>query len=1042
MPTSENNSNEVQRLRDTMRDLVALSTLPAVWAGYAPEGVARSLATVLRDSLALDLVYVRVRGFGDVEIACGKGFTADANQLRVIADGLAPLLTTEPPASVADPLGDGELRAAVARFGHAGDLGIVVACSRRADFPSETDRLLLGVGTNQTAIVLQQKRAERALAEERQWLRVTLSSIGDAVIATDAQGRVTFMNRVAESLTGWPVSDAKGRPLPEVFRIVNEHTREPGANPALRALSEGVTVGLANQTVLIARDGTERPIDDSAAPIREGANTPTGAVLVFRDATERQRGEELRHANEERLRTALAAARMVAWEWTPADRKLRVSETAAEVFGLPAGVGLTGIDQGLALIHPEDTEMYKATFRDAIARRGGYQVYYRLVRPSDGRTIWIEERGNTVFDQPDGGVRLFGVAADVTARHEAENSLRASEERLRALVTATSEVVYRMSRDWTEMRHLDGRAFIADTDEPSLTWVEKYIPEDERARVNAAIIEALNQKKPFELEHRVNRMDGTVGWTFSRAIPVFDATGEIVEWFGAASDFTDRRRAEAEVAQMAEKLRLALDAGDLGTWEWNPATDEMLASDRTSEMYGTTPGVPYGREWGRQILHPDDRERARKAAEKAVAERTDYAIEYRLAHRPVWVAAHGRGVYDSVGNLVRMHGVVQDITERKRAELELRDADRKKDDFIALLAHELRNPLAPIRNGLQVLRLCENDSQTAVKARDMMDRQLTHMVRLIDDLLDVSRISRNKMELRRERISLAEVVNTAVEAAQPAIDTAGHELLVSLPSETVYLDADITRLAQVFSNLLLNSAKYTTRGGKIWVTAIRVDDTVSIDVRDTGIGIPQAALPTIFDMFSQVDRSIERITGGLGIGLALVKGLTEMHGGTVTVTSDSSGSTFTVTLPALANRPLQNVAPSKNATAPGPGKRILVVDDNRDGAESLSMMLRILGNEVRMAHDGIEAVKLAEAIRPELILMDVGMPRLNGYEATRQIRDTEWGKNIYIVALTGWGQDGDRDLSRQSGCNDHLVKPVSFPDLERVLICRVTENPC
>lgn len=1016
-----------------MRDLIALSTLPAVWAGYSPEGVVRSLAGVLQESLDLDLVYVRIQGFGGVEVACGKGAAFDADQLRVIAKGLAPVLASEPPASVADPLRGGELRVAVSRFGHAGDMGVVVACSQRTDFPTETDRLLLGIGTNQTAIVLQRKQAETALEEERKWLRVTLSSIGDAVIATDAAGRMTFMNGIAESLTGWSIQEAKGRSLSDVYCIVNEYTREPEVNPALRALSEGITVDRGNHTVLIARDGTERPIDDSAAPIRDGTNTPTGAVLVFRDVTERRRAEERRHTGEERLHTALAAARMVTWEWTSADRKLRVSETAAEVFGLPAGVGLTGLDQGLALVHPDDVNMYEATFRYAIERRGNYHVYYRLIRPSDGRTIWIEERGNTVFDQPDGGVRLFGVSADVTARVEAEAALRSSERRFRALVTATSDVVYRMSRDWSEMRHLDGSAVTTSPDEPSQTWVEKYIPADERAAVNVAIAEAISDKKPFELEHRVNREDGTVGWTFSRAIPVLDAAGEIVEWFGAASDVTDRRRAEAEAAQIAEKLRLALEAGDLGTWEWNPATDEMIVSERTSEIYGTPPGIPYGREWGRRLLHPDDRERARMAAERAVAERTDYAIEYRLADRPVWVAARGRGVYDAAGKLIRMHGVVQDVTERKLTELELRDADRKKDDFIALLAHELRNPLAPIRNGLQVLRLAGGDSHAAGQARDMMDRQLTHMVRLIDDLLDVSRIGRNKMELRRERVSIAEVINMAVEAAQPAIDAANHELIMSLPSEPVYLDADLTRLAQVFSNLLNNSAKYTAQGGKIWLTASRANDAITVEVRDTGIGIPQMALPNIFDMFTQVDRSIERITGGLGIGLALVKGLTEMHGGTVIAASDASGSTFTVNLPVLADQPQQSKPVLKIAATPSKGKRILVVDDNRDGAESLSMMLKILGNAVRTAHDGIKAVEQAEDFRPDLIFMDVGMPRLNGYEATRQIRDKEWGKSIHIVALTGWGQEGDRELSRQSGCDGHLVKPVSLLELEKLL---------
>ena len=373
---------------------------------------------------------------------------------------------------------------------------------------------------------------------------------------------------------------------------------------------------------------------------------------------------------------------------------------------------------------------------------------------------------------------------------------------------------------------------------------------------------------------------------------------------------------------------------------------------------------------------------------------------------------------------------------RDRAE-RLKEQDRRKDEFLALLAHELRNPLAPLRNGLQVLKLTEGRGESATRAREMMERQLAHTVRLIDDLLDISRISQNKLNLQRAPVTLAEVVESAVETARPLVDAAGHELTVTLPPEPVVLDADLTRLAQVFSNLLTNSAKYTPQNGRIALDAELGSGSLVVTVRDSGLGIPADYLPRIFDMFSQADRVVERVSGGLGIGLALVKGLVEMHGGTVEARSDGpgTGSTFTVRLPV----PARAAEPEPEAPAPDPviargaKRRVLVVDDNHDAAESLAQLLELLGNEVHIGHDGVEAVEAAERVRPDLILMDVGMPRLNGLDATARIREQSWSSSTTIVALTGWGQDSDRERTTAAGCDGHLVKPVLLADLERVL---------
>ena len=373
--------------------------------------------------------------------------------------------------------------------------------------------------------------------------------------------------------------------------------------------------------------------------------------------------------------------------------------------------------------------------------------------------------------------------------------------------------------------------------------------------------------------------------------------------------------------------------------------------------------------------------------------------------------------------------------ERLRLVRELREADRKKDDFIALLAHELRNPLAPLRNGLHVMRLASHDAAAVARARTIMERQLSHMVRLIDDLLDISRISLNKLQLRRARVTLAEIVANAVETARPVIDRAEHHLEVVLPPEPVLLDADLTRLAQVLGNLLTNAGKFTPKRGHIALTAEVQGDAVLVSVGDDGIGLRPESLHRIFDMFSQVDHSVERSTGGLGIGLALVRGLTEMHGGSVRAESAGlgCGSRFRVRLPILAPSQEERAQILAPTLPDAPRRRILVADDNHDAVESLATMLRLSGNEVHTASNGIEAVALAEQLVPDVVLMDIGMPQLNGREATRRIRAEAWGKRMVVIALTGWGQEADRQLSREAGCDDHLVKPVDFAELQRLM---------
>jgi CheY-like chemotaxis protein/two-component sensor histidine kinase len=336
------------------------------------------------------------------------------------------------------------------------------------------------------------------------------------------------------------------------------------------------------------------------------------------------------------------------------------------------------------------------------------------------------------------------------------------------------------------------------------------------------------------------------------------------------------------------------------------------------------------------------------------------------------------------------------------------------------------------------MRRADGHGTVAEQSRKMMERQVEQMVRLIDDLIDVSRISRGRIELRRERVELEVVVRSAVEAIRPLVEAAAHELTVTLPPEPVHLDADPTRLTQVFSNLINNAAKYTERGGHIWLTGERRGGEVVISVRDTGIGIAAEHLPRLFEMFSQVAPALERSQGGLGVGLSLVRGLVGLHGGSVEAHSGGPGrgSEFIVRLP-ITDSPVRRVPQEAGEAGdqprPGPKHRILVVDDNRDAADSLGMMLRMMGHDVRTAYDGLEAVQAAAAFRPDLVLLDIGLPRMNGYEAARHLREQPWARSMALIALTGWGQEEDRRRALDAGCDHHLTKPVDPAALEKLL---------
>jgi PAS domain S-box-containing protein len=400
------------------------------------------------------------------------------------------------------------------------------------------------------------------------------------------------------------------------------------------------------------------------------------------------------------------------------------------------------------------------------------------------------------------------------------------------------------------------------------------------------------------------------------------------------------------------------------------------------------------------------------------------------------VAAHWILYRDNVGNPIGVAEVLSDVTELRRAEAAVREADRRKDEFLAMLAHELRNPLAPIRTGLELLRLVKDDPQQIETTREIMERQMKQLVTLVDDLLDVSRITRGKLELRKTSVALHEVVSNAIEAAKPGIDAGGHKLTVTLPPSAVYLKADPHRLAQVLSNLLDNAAKYTPAGGEISLLAQRNEGGIVLSVSDNGIGIPADMLERVFEMFTRSSQEAAAQHSGLGIGLALVKTIVDMHGGHVEACSagPGRGAIFTIRLPVVEETPVVAELPNVPVEAADETKRrVLIVDDNIDAVRVLSIVVKKLGNEVCVAYDGVEAIAAAEQFLPEVVLLDLGMPKLDGYGAARHIRQQPWGQSITLIALTGWGQDADKQRTKAAGFDHHLVKPADPAELRRLL---------
>ena len=900
-----------------------------------------------------------------------------------------------------------------------------------------------------------------ALHEQSEWLRVTLSCIGDGVITTDNWGHVTFLNPVAEALTGWSLADAAGLALETVFHIVNETTRNIVENPAHKALREGIIVGLAHHSLLIAKDGTERPIDDSAAPIRSDTGEVAGVVLIFRDMTECKRDEQLVHDALAYADNIIATLRE---PFLVLDQTLKVvtangsfyktfhvaqSETQGQ-FVYELGNRQWDIPALRTLL--EEVLPQNHVFQD-------FEVEHDF--PTLGRKTMLLNARRIRRPGNDSELILLAIE-DVTERRLAEAAVRESEQRFRVMIDALPTAIYFTDAAGT-LTHfnpacvaLSGRTPVLDKDLWCVSWKlfrpdGTPLPHDEcpmaLALKNGCVVPGI--------EAVAERPDGTRVWCMAYPSLIRDTQGQIIGGMSMLIDITERRQAEVALQVSEIRYRRLFEAAKDGILILDSNHGKIVdANPYMTDLLGYSEKEFIGKEMWEIGLFRD------KSANEAAVRGLQESGYLRYEHMPL-VTKTGRLVeVEVVANVYQedQHPVIQcnirDITERSHMEellrnqsVEMSDLHRRKDEFLAMLSHELRSPLAPIANAVQLLSLQpETESLIHKKARGIIQRQLGQLQHLVDDLLEVSRITTGRVQLRKERVTVNSIVQGALETTRPLIEQRRHTLTVTILPPPIWLDADPARLEQVLVNLLTNAAKYTEEGGQIHLTVQMEGGECVLRVRDNGVGISPTLLPRIFELFTQADRSLARSEGGLGIGLALVQRLTELHGGTVEVQSVlGHGSEFIVRLPLpsdekrASNGEVDGVLAPPHAPLPPP-LRVLVVDDNVDTVLSFAMLLQASGHEVRTAHDGLTAVQTALDDRPDVMLLDIGLPGLNGYEVAKRVRQHPQLREVVLVALTGYGQDSDRATSMQAGFNHHMVKPASFEQIKQIL-ARVPRLP-
>jgi PAS domain S-box-containing protein len=956
-----------------------------------------------------------------------------------------------------------------------------------------------------TAMAEWMRRAERRarenglrLGSERERWRVTLQSIGDAVVVTDADGLVTFLNPVAEKLSGWTNAESHGRPVTEVLLLFHEETGVPSPNPVQQVLREHIVVAMANHTVLRQRGGGEIPIEDSAAPIFASDGSLDGAIIVFHDVTARRSRERAVRDAEWRARTALEMAGAGAWVWEVKSDRVFGDEQFAWIFGLPLERCRAGepIATFFAAIHPDDLLRVEAAIKSCLEEGEPYRAEYR-VRTLDGSERWVDARGRIERDEEGAALRLPGVLIDITERRIAERLLRASELRSRAIVdTAIDGVILMDARgmivDWNPAAE---QTFGRPRNEViGLELALQIVPERFRDAHRKGLAHFLATREGPVLGRRLElsaiRGDGTE-FPVELSINPLPLADEAM-FVGFIRDISQRKTSEAELAERArlaalradiashlasaaeqteslrgccELLVRHLDASFARVWVLEES-DNVLVLRASAGLYTHVDGphsrVPVGHfKIGRiaqsrrahltnDVAHDPNISSPEWAAREGMVAFAGYplVVDGRLVGVVALFSQHA--LSEAVlGDLAPIADSIAVSIERRTADAALRAekeraevASRAKDNFLATLSHELRTPLMPVLMTANALRDDERLPDDVRSSLGMIGRNIALEARLIDDLLDLTRIAKGKLSLREEACDAHSLLSLVVGIVRDEAREKPITLELDLAARKTGLRADPARLQQVFWNLLRNAIKFTPAGGRITICSRdETDGRLRVEVRDTGIGLPPNSLETIFRPFEQAGRENDHQFGGLGLGLAIARAIVDLHGGELSAHSDGigKGATFVIELPGAREQPAgvdSGAAGEQPSTEAPPlaqaALRLLVVEDHEPTLTVLRRLLTRAGHHVVTADSIANALSAAAKSMPfDLLISDLGLPDGTGLELMSKLHHLQ--PDLRGIALSGYGMDEDLRRSYESGFHTHLVKPVDFQQLTRAL---------